>query len=412
MNGFPSSGDERRPTASPWLIAIAVTVPTFMEVLDCSVTNVAINFIAGELSAARNDSEWIITSYFSANAIILQSTYVDRENRRFGAVRDMISHQDEINKRRSKLLHMLNVRQTRSHQGAIIAPQGVDPLVHLKRQMSDPEGHIEYTQDPNTTVPGFDIIRQDDQVAGQFKLLEESKQTLDSMGPNASLLGQLEGQHSGRAIGLQQQAGMAEMGPFYEGLRDWTLRVYRALWCRVRQFWTEPRWIRITGEEKAAEFVGINQPVMNPYGFQVGTDNAIAEMDVDIIIDAMPDMATLQQEEWEQLVQLAQSGVPIPPDVLVEASHLRDKQKLIEKLKGSEEQQAQQAQQAALQQRAGAAAIAEKEASAQFKAASAQEKLAAIPERQASAEVKTTDAMKNRVDAALLVSREAMLGVM
>jgi MFS transporter, DHA2 family, multidrug resistance protein len=59
------------PAVSPWLIAVAVTVPTFMEVLDCSITNVALGFMAGELSAAQNDSEWIITSYLSANAIVL-----------------------------------------------------------------------------------------------------------------------------------------------------------------------------------------------------------------------------------------------------------------------------------------------------------------------------------------------------
>jgi MFS transporter, DHA2 family, multidrug resistance protein len=72
-----------RPAVNPWLIAIAVTVPTFMEVLDCSITNVALRFIAGDLSAPRNDSEWIITSYLSANAIILPlsgwlSTYLGR----------------------------------------------------------------------------------------------------------------------------------------------------------------------------------------------------------------------------------------------------------------------------------------------------------------------------------------------
>ena len=71
MTSLEQSQSSFRPSISPWLIAVAVTVPTFMEVLDCSITNVALGFIAGELSAARNDSEWVITSYLSANAIIL-----------------------------------------------------------------------------------------------------------------------------------------------------------------------------------------------------------------------------------------------------------------------------------------------------------------------------------------------------
>src|SRR6476659_5781145 len=56
---------------SPWLVAIAVVIPTFMEVLDTTIANVALRDIAGGLSAPANDSEWVITSYLAANAIIL-----------------------------------------------------------------------------------------------------------------------------------------------------------------------------------------------------------------------------------------------------------------------------------------------------------------------------------------------------
>ena len=60
-----------RPRISPWLIAAAVVVPTFMEVLDTSIANVALRYIAGGLSAAETDSEWVVTSYLAANAFIL-----------------------------------------------------------------------------------------------------------------------------------------------------------------------------------------------------------------------------------------------------------------------------------------------------------------------------------------------------
>src|SRR6201984_1597322 len=56
---------------NPWLIALAVVVPTFMEVLDTTIANVALRYIAGGLSAAVTDSEWVITSYLAANAMIL-----------------------------------------------------------------------------------------------------------------------------------------------------------------------------------------------------------------------------------------------------------------------------------------------------------------------------------------------------
>jgi DHA2 family multidrug resistance protein len=56
---------------NPWIIALAVVVPTFMEVLDTTIANVALRYIAGGLSSAVTDSEWVVTSYLAANAIIL-----------------------------------------------------------------------------------------------------------------------------------------------------------------------------------------------------------------------------------------------------------------------------------------------------------------------------------------------------
>lgn len=59
---------------NPWLVALAVVVPTFMEVLDTTIANVALHHIAGGLSAAQSDSEWVITSYLAANAVVLPLT--------------------------------------------------------------------------------------------------------------------------------------------------------------------------------------------------------------------------------------------------------------------------------------------------------------------------------------------------
>src|SRR5437764_9295616 len=56
---------------NPSFVALAVVIPTFMEVLDTTIANVALRHIAGGLSAAVTDGEWVITSYLAANAIIL-----------------------------------------------------------------------------------------------------------------------------------------------------------------------------------------------------------------------------------------------------------------------------------------------------------------------------------------------------
>src|SRR6201999_3641856 len=72
-------------TINPWIVALAVVVPTFMEVLDTTIANVALRYIAGGLSATVSDGSWVITSYLAANAIILPisgwlSTRLGRRN--------------------------------------------------------------------------------------------------------------------------------------------------------------------------------------------------------------------------------------------------------------------------------------------------------------------------------------------
>ena len=59
---------------NPWVVALIVVVPTFMEILDTTVANVALRYIAGGLSAAQSDADWVITSYLAANAIVLPIT--------------------------------------------------------------------------------------------------------------------------------------------------------------------------------------------------------------------------------------------------------------------------------------------------------------------------------------------------
>jgi len=60
-----------RPAVNPWIIAVTVTLATFMEVLDTSIANVALPHIAGSLSAGQDESTWVLTSYLVSNAIVL-----------------------------------------------------------------------------------------------------------------------------------------------------------------------------------------------------------------------------------------------------------------------------------------------------------------------------------------------------
>jgi len=66
-----NSPDEWKPRFNPWVIAVTVTLATFMEVLDTSIANVALPHIAGNLSAGQDESTWVLTSYLVSNAVVL-----------------------------------------------------------------------------------------------------------------------------------------------------------------------------------------------------------------------------------------------------------------------------------------------------------------------------------------------------
>ena len=63
--------DTWKPRANPWVIAITVTLATFMEALDSSIANVAMQHIGGSLSASSEEATWVLTSYLVANAVVL-----------------------------------------------------------------------------------------------------------------------------------------------------------------------------------------------------------------------------------------------------------------------------------------------------------------------------------------------------
>jgi DHA2 family multidrug resistance protein len=67
----PAAAELWRPHHNPWLVALTVTLATFMEVLDTSIANVALPHIAGGLAASSDEATWVLTSYLVSNGIVL-----------------------------------------------------------------------------------------------------------------------------------------------------------------------------------------------------------------------------------------------------------------------------------------------------------------------------------------------------
>lgn len=314
--------------------------------------------------------------------LIAVSAYIDRENRRYGAVKTMLSSQDEINKRRSKALHRLTMRQVVAEDGA------VENVAQAKAELAKPDGFVKVRRDSR-----FELLDGSAPLMGELELLREAKAEIDASGVNPSLEGNMMAP-SGRSQEVSQAAALAEQAIIFDALRDWSLRVYRSVWNRIRQHWTGPKWVRITDDERNLRWVGLNKPItrgemlvkeaeqrgmtLTPEQMAqiqadptmaepVGVENEVASMDVDIIVDEGPDSVTVQSEQFESLVQLKQADPSsIPMEMVIEASSLRNKDRIMEHLKAGgipPQVQAQMAEmQAALQAAQGQIAEAQLDA--------------------------------------------------
>ncbi|MGH7070102.1 MAG: DHA2 family efflux MFS transporter permease subunit, partial [Acetobacteraceae bacterium] len=60
-----------KPRHNPWLIAVVVTLAAFMEILDTTIVNVSLPYIAGDLSSSYDQATWTLTSYLVANGIVV-----------------------------------------------------------------------------------------------------------------------------------------------------------------------------------------------------------------------------------------------------------------------------------------------------------------------------------------------------
>ena len=267
-------------------------------------------------------------------SIILQSANVDRDGNRYGQVMAWLDTQDEINKRASKHLPLVSVRQTFSTKGAA---GGADEIRKMKGELAKPDGHLTFLN--GEYGKEFGVIPTMDMAAAQFELLQEAKQEIDSVGVHAALAGQEGRNISGRAIGKLQQGSSTELKPLYEAIAQFDNAVCRAVWNRIKQFWTEEKWIRVTGDEQSVEWIGLNVPIKDAAGNVVGLENNIAEIDVDFEITEVPDVVNAMQEQFEALTAIfpaiPEEMKPAAFEMLVESSTLRNKKKFLDKLRGN-----------------------------------------------------------------------------
>ena len=315
------------------------------------------------------------------------SAYIDKDNDRFGPVQDMISLQDLVNKATSKYMHIVNTNQTWGNQ------RGPDAN-KAKKEAAKPDGHFEIQGDAKFGED-FGIIPTNDKALGTFNILQNAKVSLTEIGGNQIV----DPSASGRSKEVDAQKKMIELGPILDTHRQCSKRVYRQVWNRIKQYWTDEKWVRVTDDENNLKFVMLNQPVtyrmaleekfgqvptqaenhpaldeviVNEMGEPLMRRNDVAEIDVDIIVEESPDIINIQQEQFAILAKLAEAYGPqeVPFEEVLKLSSLRGKDAYIERTKGTEqEQQARAMEQAERMAKAESLAQAQAEVSMEKDAA-------------------------------------------
>ncbi len=335
------------------------------------------------------------------------SLYVDRDNNRYGEVRTMIGPQDMINKTDSKYMHLISQRQVR------VSPNVAQDAAVVRKELSRPDGV--FIGDPGDV----EILPTNDMAMANFQMNQSAKAEIDMLGPNAAMGGKNEQALSGRAVIAQQQGGMTEAATYLDCIKTLSLAVYRSVWCRIRQHWKEERWVRVTDNEQNLRFVGMNKQITalqkiseqmgvtkenlpqlqqaaqagDPQAVQmlqqlqqlaqdprsqqvVEVENNVAELDVDIIVDEGIDTPTVAAEQFDTLAKMipalgAVGQAPWVVEMLIQASSLRNKDALLDKMKETQEAAQGQPDPAQAQMQAEAQAAQQQ---AQMDAQLAQEK--------------------------------------
>ncbi len=256
--------------------------------------------------------------------------YVFKRNRKdgrpYGMVKSAIDPQKELNKRRSKAMHLLNTAQVIADIDAVEDPY------KLAREAARPDGMI-------LKRPGKElkIIRNSDLAQSQVAVMDQAARDIQEvMGVFDESIGKQSNATSGLAIQQRQMAGTLNQMFAFDALRRTKRALGHQLLALMRQYFTAEMVIRITDDMAAPRQLHLNRTRQNAEGDTV-MENDITLGTYDVYVEEVRDVMSSQELEIQQLNMLLAAGVPIPPHMLVEATSLRNKEALLAAL-GSDQQ--------------------------------------------------------------------------
>lgn len=246
-----------------------------------------------------------------------------RPGRPFGAMKNLISPQQILNKVESQKLHVVN---TTANSGWIVDAGSLQNMTvaELEARGAETGLVIEKTPDrviekikPNTVPTGLDQVGQ----TAALGIREIS-------GVNMAMLGQESAEVSGVALENKQLRGSLQMQTVIENLRYTRQLLALKILELVQRFYNEERIFHIVGPDGETEELVVNQ--MNAIG-QITNDLTVGEYEV--VVGSMPARDNFDDSQFAQALQLREAGVMIPDHRIVQYSGLYRKQELVEEVK-------------------------------------------------------------------------------
>lgn len=244
------------------------------------------------------------TSIFRHNRFSLTPVWCYRRGRDrlpYGAIRRVRDVQQDLNKRASKALFMLNTNQIIADEGA------VDDWDLLRDEADRPDGLI-----VKKAGKQIEIRRDTDAATGQIQMMALDAQSIQkSAGVSQENMGRQTNAVSGEAIKARQLQGSVVTTEPFDNLRLATQIQGEKQLSLVEQFYTEEKVIRLTGAKGAIEWVYVNKPEQQPDG-SVRYVNDITSSMADFIVAEQDYAGTLRQVMFDSLNQMA---MRLPPEV-------------------------------------------------------------------------------------------------
>jgi hypothetical protein len=274
----------------------------------------------------------------------------DLTNVPYGLIRSMISPQQEINARKSKMLWSLNSRRV------IVDSDAVIDHGRTMQEVARPDAYVilNANRKPNSTFrvePGADLATQ------QFQVMQEAKQEIsEASGIHKSMQGQTSGATSGLAINSLVEQGLNTLAEINDNFRYSRRLVGEMLFELVKQNLMQTP-VKVTiGEGKQKKIIVLNQPAQDPQTGQIVTINDVAKVKAKVVLDDVPSTPTYRMQQLQMLTEITKS---LPPqlqgyviDFVVEATDMPKRHDLADRLRTAVGIQDPEQQAAAAQQQA------------------------------------------------------------